>query len=485
MIDDEQLQTSKTLDFWLFEQNDMPQPTSGQIHVLVVTLEGDSGVEVQNVERDAKRQKVDENVSLEKLWKYSEMKMTALPPLNELCRRFFNDHCRSNWHCGHQSGLATRMARSLPVDWMASKYTWQIFYDLLLNISMSLCHAKGFRVSSGRNGVDYIEPTTKNVRPDFFLHYIGMLLLRGEDKDALTHIDVPCNELFQKMRYWNPIVYGDLPYTLGYATSGEQLRVLAIDRHLHAHVILDFLSIRQQQEEVIKTFYNLPFLLHKMTILSKRKYPSPLMPFTPDVNDKREIELINDVIRRTIKREQCRDEMDFKRLADIYTTLQDLNNRVREKTYLQTVRKLNLKDDLLCVRLSPLGCIQPPQDVDQVREWLRCMLTALKYWHSCHGDVRWPNILYDPTSDSGYWILIDMDESRKPNTTTIDWNHKFNGHTLNFQHDLYQLGKLMNTFLFTLPNDLVDFQTKLLSAVDTPVFTAEAALTLLLDQEHH
>ncbi|KAE8983720.1 hypothetical protein PF011_g21064 [Phytophthora fragariae] len=222
-----------------------------------------------------------------------------------------------------------------------------------------------------------------------------MLVLRGEEKDALTHIDVPSNELFQKMRYWNPIVYGDLPYTLGYATSGEQLRVLAIDRHLHAHVI-------------------------------------PLMPFTPDVNDKREIELINDVIRRTIKREQCRDEMDFKRLADIYTTLQDLNNRVREKTYLQTVRKLNLKDDLLCVRLSPLGCIQPPQDVDQVREWLRCMLTALKYWHSCnycHGDVRWPNILYDPTSDSGYWILIDMDESRKPNTTTIDWNHKFNGHT--------------------------------------------------------
>ncbi|KAE9192521.1 hypothetical protein PF004_g21277 [Phytophthora fragariae] len=115
MIDDEQLQTSKTLDFWLFEQNDMPQPTSGQIHVLVVTLEGDSGVEVQNVERDAKRHKVDENVSLEKLWKYSEMKMTALPPLNELCRRFFNGHCRSNWHCGHQSGLATRMARSFCV----------------------------------------------------------------------------------------------------------------------------------------------------------------------------------------------------------------------------------------------------------------------------------------------------------------------------------------------------------------------------------
>ncbi|KAE8884124.1 hypothetical protein PF002_g23297 [Phytophthora fragariae] len=252
-----------------------------------------------------------------------------------------------------------------------------------------------------------------------------MLVLRGEEKDALTHIDVPSNELFQKMRYWNPIVYGDLPYTLGYATSGEQLRVLAIDRHLHAHVI-------------------------------------PLMPFTPDVNDKREIELINDVIRRTIKREQCRDEMDFKRLADIY-----LHNASRSKQS---------------------SCIQPPQDVDQVREWLRCMLTALKYWHSCnycHGDVRWPNILYDPTSDSGYWILIDMDESRKPNTTTIDWNHKFNGHTLNFQHDLYQLGKLMNTFLFTLPDDLVDFQTKLLSAVDTPVFTAEAALTLLLDQEHH
>ncbi|KAL7684456.1 putative tyrosine-protein kinase, active [Plasmopara halstedii] len=82
------------------------------------------------------------------------------------------------------------------------------------------------------------------------------------------------------------------------------------------------------------------------------------------------------------------------------------------------------------------------------------MLTALKYWHGCgycHGDIRWRNIVLVPTSGFSYWVLIDMDESRQLNTTTIRWKHRYQGHKLRFQHDLCQLGQLMGSFPSSYP----------------------------------
>jgi hypothetical protein len=300
----------------------------------------------------------------------------------------------------------------------------------------------------------------------------------------MEDISVSALELTEKMCHWNPMFYGDLPYILGYATSGEQLRVVTIDRHLHVETIFEWTSIFLQKAEVIKLFYNLPFYLKTMTILAKKTWSSPLLPYTPNVNEKRTIELMDDVIQRTITLRQCRDQVDFDRLTDIYTTLQALNKEPPGNTHLQTVRKLNKNKSKLVVLLGPLGFVRLPEGVDQVREWLRCILTALKYWHSCgycHGDLRSQNIVYVPTSESGYWVLIDMDESRKPNTTIIDWNHHFNGEKLCFQHDLYQLGKLMRTRTegFTLPDNLAKIQTRLLSSVENPAFTAEVALTAL------
>jgi serine/threonine protein kinase len=286
------------------------------------------------------------------------------------------------------------------------------------------------------------------------------------------------------MRRWNPMFYGDLPYILGYATSGEQLRVVTIDRHLCAYTILECFSIFQHKEEVLKLFYNLPFFFQKMTTLSKMTCPCPLLPYTPYVNEKRKIELMDEMVQRTIDRVQCRDQEDFDRLTNIYVTLQALNDKGSGMTHLQTVRKLSITKRRLVVQLGPLGFERAPEDVTQAREWLLCILTALKYWHSCdycHGDLRSQNIVYVPTGGSGYWVLIDMDESRLPNTTIIDWNHDFTGEKLRFQHDLYQLGKLLQTCTegFTMPDNLVNLQTKLLSSVESPAFTAEVALTAL------
>ncbi|KAG1698756.1 hypothetical protein DVH05_014711 [Phytophthora capsici] len=477
------------------------------VHVLVVVPKKRTSTAIVSQEKDAKRLKKEENVPLEMLWQYSEMEITTFPQPHELSsllqrplpfqlkvREFVTmtaifDPSGPFLVCEDLTTLIDAFLLSCEDRYRpgpeASENTWQHIYDLLLDISYHLCKAYGFDVVSNRNRANTTGTTDKVMRPDFLLHYLGMVLLRGEEYNATTEIEVSWKKLTNKMLFWNPMFYGDLPYTLGYATSGERLRVVTIDRHLNPHTIFDFQSIFQQRAQVIKMFYNLPFFLHKMSVLAKRTCPSYLMPFTPDENHKRKIELRDNVIVRTIQRKQCRDDVDFERLVDIYSTLQDLDDRAQKRTHLQIVRNLDVKKSRLCVQLSPLGNVRAPVDVDEVRVWLQGMLTALKYWHSCdycHGDLRWSNIVRIPvSSDSGFWVLIDMDESRKPNTTTIDWNHKFQGHTLIFEHDMYQLGQLMNSLTFSLPSDLVEIQKYLLSAVDTPV---DDLLTLLLNHLH-
>ncbi|KAG2981931.1 hypothetical protein PC119_g20915 [Phytophthora cactorum] len=486
---------------------DQDEDEDGEIHVLVELPEAAVGVGVLAWPR--KRKLSEERlVKLKDLWEYLKMNIAALPKPTELkamlqqplpFRLTLDDDktaekiCDENGDFLQCKDLTTMIEFCLlkcssPVESMASENTWQSFYDALLTIPSELAFAKGILLTLRRNRVDNTGTTAKRLQPDLILHYDGMVLLRGEEKSASTFVDVSCKELTSKMRKWNPMFYGDLPYILGYATSGARLKIVTIDRHLHAEKVVEFYSIVAQKEEVIKTFYNLSFFLVAMVTLSKRTCASDLMPYTPHVTERRTIELMDDIVKRTIQRQQCLDEDDFGRLIDIYTTLQELSSRGHEKTHLQTVRKLELPDEQsssITVQLQPLGFSREPENVKEVYEWLQGMLTALKFWHGskyCHGDLRWRNIVYVPTSDRGYWVLIDMDESHRPNTTTISWNHQCHGDILTFQHDLYQLGRLMEFFTVPLTNKLLSVQTALLSAV-TSQLGAEEVLMMMNQKE--
>ncbi|TMW61443.1 hypothetical protein Poli38472_012634 [Pythium oligandrum] len=152
-------------------------------------------------------------------------------------------------------------------------------------------------------------------------------------------------------------------------------------------------------------------------------------------------------------------------------------------THLQTVEEQGVKkQERLIVELSPVGYHKAPS-IDQVGEWLEHMLTGLKHWHSlayCHGDVSWRNIVFVPTERNGdYWMLIDLDKSHVSNTTVIEWSHRHQGQKLRMEHDLSQLGGLMETLPFTLPANMKSMQEILLTAIDTSGLTANAALTKL------
>ncbi|KAG6951689.1 hypothetical protein JG687_00013450, partial [Phytophthora cactorum] len=366
---------------------DQDEDEDGEIHVLVELPEAAVGVGVLAWPR--KRKLSEERlVKLKDLWEYLKMNIAALPKPTELkamlqqplpFRLTLDDDktaekiCDENGDFLQCKDLTTMIEFCLlkcssPVESMASENTWQSFYDALLTIPSELAFAKGILLTLRRNRVDNTGTTAKRLRPDLILHYDGMVLLRGEEKSASTFVDVSCKELTSKMRKWNPMFYGDLPYILGYATSGARLKIVTIDRHLHAEKVVEFYSIVAQKEEVIKTFYNLSFFLVAMVTLSKRTCASDLMPYTPHVTERRTIELMDDIVKRTIQRQQCLDEDDFGRLIDIYTTLQGLSSRGHEKTHLQTVRKLELPDEQsssITVQLQPLGFSREPENVKE------------------------------------------------------------------------------------------------------------------------
>ncbi|KAF1332209.1 hypothetical protein FI667_g3873, partial [Globisporangium splendens] len=61
---------------------------------------------------------------------------------------------------------------------------------------------------------------------------------------------------------------------------------------------------------------------------------------------------------------------------------------------------------------------------------------------------------------------FDTDESFPPQTKGIDWNHQWKGEILDFQHDLYQLGELLEPLTRELPEDLETMKKELLASVD-------------------
>lgn len=128
-----------------------------------------------------------------------------------------------------------------------------------------------------------------------------------------------------KMLKWNTMFYGNLPYILGCATSVERLKIVTIDRDLRMNTIVEFASIVDEKIKVMKAFYNLAAIIANMIRLAEKTCSSDLIPFREHSNDKRSIILLDGMVQRTVKREQCEDDADFQRLVSIYKDLRILN----------------------------------------------------------------------------------------------------------------------------------------------------------------
>jgi len=348
--------------------------------------------------------------------------------------------------------LSLKCSNAPPPD--ASENLWQSYYDVFLAMTENLCRGYGFPIEPKRNQVDP-STTKKNLRPDYVLCHNKLLLLRGEEKCSGFPIAIPLKELTDKMHQWNPVFYGELPFILGYATSGASISIVAIDQRLMRHEILTNTSILIDQANVLKFFYNVAFFVEIMANKSNRQGACKFFPYTPITNGIRTMELMDTGFKRIFEIDpETQETTEFDRLLKIYQTLEAINQNSQERTCLQIVSSSSVKSSKFTLLLKPLGMERKPIDSQEVENCLRCILIALKYWHQygyCHGDIRWSNIVY-VQRESAYWMLIDMDESYPNNTKVIDWNHPRTGEKLTFQHDLYQLGKLFSDFTFDFPN---------------------------------
>ncbi|KAG9400755.1 hypothetical protein AC1031_010194 [Aphanomyces cochlioides] len=145
----------------------------------------------------------------------------------------------------------------------ASENSWQSYYDSYLDVTQSICLAFDILIENHRNKADKTGTTAEKLRPDcLFCTKKGLVVLRGEEKNAMIDISIPLGELTKKMTKWNPIFYGELPYTLGYATSGDLMSIVAIDCN-DVRTIISSQSLLKAQDRVnlLKIFYNLAFFL--------------------------------------------------------------------------------------------------------------------------------------------------------------------------------------------------------------------------------
>lgn len=71
---------------------------------------------------------------------------------------------------------------------------------------------------------------------------------------------------------WSTAFYGNLPYIFGYATSGANVSIVAIDRRMKIHnlIALENLSNSAGQARILMAFYN---MAHLFNIMSKFGVP--------------------------------------------------------------------------------------------------------------------------------------------------------------------------------------------------------------------
>ncbi|KAI3637503.1 hypothetical protein MIR68_004152 [Amoeboaphelidium protococcarum] len=310
-----------------------------------------------------------------------------------------------------------------------------------------------------------------------------LLVMKGEHKSDLANFRTSTEELVQNLSSgWSVLTYGSLDYIIGFATAGSEIQFFAITK---AHQLVSLsktldLRIIDQCAQVFKIAVN---LVRVFQVFPKYWPPQWANFFVQayqsvDRSDGVVLEFADcDIVKKT----SGVSVENLQRLAEIYIyeCLRSIPGDA-QSLHMIRVQKLKVYSSSIRAHLGPLGFQTVPKDLGELVEVIRSVLRALSIWHSqgwCHGDTRWTNNVYVPTSvDNVFWMLIDFDHSRKLETTYVNWN--FHSATKSSQkliplHDLMQVGNLMSERLHAVDKtpellELMQFlcDGKILSAVD-------------------
>ncbi|KAI3653576.1 hypothetical protein MP228_001523 [Amoeboaphelidium protococcarum] len=368
-----------------------------------------------------------------------------------------NDQHSANAVCcselGHICGGILTMYKQLPSA-TASEDCWHYVYDNLITAPLKMVSkCRGIEIDTQRNSIDITGTTKRLQRPDYLVIMDNhLLVMKGEHKSALVNIRTSTEELVQKMSSgWSVLTYGSLDYIIGFATAGSQIQFFAITKAHQLVPLSKILDLRiiDQCAQIIKIAVNLVRVFEVFSKYWPPKWANFSVQAYQSVNRSDGVVLEFgdcDLVKKTsgLSLEK------LQRLAEIHECLRSIPGDAQS---LHMIRVYNLKVYSTTIRahLGPLGFQIVPKDLGELVEAIHSVLRALSIWHSlgwCHGDIRWSNIVYVPTSvENGFWMLIDFDHSRKPGTTYVNWNfHPATklGQKLIPLHDLIQVGNLMS-----------------------------------------
>jgi hypothetical protein len=270
--------------------------------------------------------------------------------------------------------------------------------------------------AQGRINRDTCHSTsTGTKRPDFMFELDQMCVFRGEEKNPEVHINIPRKELSDKLEW----TYGDqVPYVLGYATSGYECALYAIYYDSEA------LEVRTQELGMYKTDDTTRRFEFLLGVLQLSRLFRGIVHLCPAAA-KREFEDIarsNGVIVRLNVNSVVKDFSNFK--ADNKFAI---DSRALVRTYNQLhelkVPRMDRLDHVSSsgheLTFKPRGLEMKPCSLEELFIALECVLTALEVLHKAgwmHRDIRWPNVMKYKGSNPG-WFLIDFaDAASSPQT---------------------------------------------------------------------
>ncbi|CAJ0628993.1 9302_t:CDS:1 [Entrophospora sp. SA101] len=336
-------------------------------------------------------------------------------------------------------------------------------------------------ISMARNLTDNSTATTKKSCPDFSVWLERKILIfKGEEKRYVEDFDETVNELESKMKIWNVLFYGDVPYILAYAAAGYRLGFFAINNKKELIKISKRFRLTDPKDrlQILKCVIN----IYRIIATLKKFVPKYFIRLYENIYQPHEtvVQIHDSFIVKTINNYSTFINGDFDIMKALYKDTADIANLIHScdkcgKPDLPTLFRKKYK-----VTLAPLGYRFNPTEESELKTAIQTVLEVIRDMHSIgyvHRDLRWPNVLQQV---DGKWLVIDLEHGGRLDVAPgfgplSNWPPQATeNNEYRQEYDVYQVGKMMADCIFMKSDLCKDLQKRLLEAPQISLTAVEA-----------
>ncbi|CAJ0913014.1 6765_t:CDS:2 [Entrophospora sp. SA101] len=300
------------------------------------------------------------------------------------------------------------------------------------------------------------------------------------DNSTATTKKSSVNELESKMKIWNVLFYGDVPYILAYAAAGYRLGFFAINNKKELIKISKRFRLTDPKDrsQILKCVINIYCIIATL----KKFVPKYFICLYENIYrpHKTVVQIHDSFIVKTINNYSTFINGDFDIMKALYKDTADIANLIHScdkcgKPDLPTLFRKKYK-----VTLAPLGYQFNPTEESELKTAIQTVLEVIRDMHSIgyvHHDLRWPNVLQQV---DGKWLVIDLEHGGRLDVAPgfgplSNWPPQATeNNEYRQEYDVYQVGKMMADCIF-MKSDLCKYlQKRLLEAPQISLTAVEA-----------